>query len=90
MGLRYDTAVISALKREVLRMEESITYQEIVGIGQLREARKFILLQGKKRFGRTSRKAAQALEGITDLEKLEELGQRLLDVKSWDELLAER
>jgi len=34
-------------------MEESITYQEIKGIGQLEEARKIILRQGKKRFGRS-------------------------------------
>jgi len=88
--VRYDPAVISALKREVLKMEESITYQEIKGLGRLEEARKMILRQGKRRFGRASRKAAQALEAITDLERLEVLGERLVEAKSWEELLTER
>jgi hypothetical protein len=83
-------APIAALKREVLRMEESITYQEIKGLGQLEEARKLILRQGKNRFGRTSRKAAQALEAITDLGELEALFDRLNRVNSWDEFLAGR
>jgi Domain of unknown function (DUF4351) len=88
MGLRYDKAMIATLKREVLKMEESITYQEILGIGQLKEARKMILRLGKNRFGRSSRKAKEALEAIVDLEVLESLGVRLLDAKSWEELLA--
>jgi hypothetical protein len=82
--------MITALKREVLRMEESITYQEIKGIGRLEEARKLILRHGKKRFGRTSRKAAQMLEAITDLEQLERLSDRVIEVNSWDEFLAGR
>jgi phosphate uptake regulator len=83
-------APIAAPKREVLKMEESITYQEIVGIGAMKEARKLILRQGKNRFGRTSRKAAQALEAITDLGELEGLFDRLNQVNSWDEFLAGR
>ena len=53
LGLRYDRGIIAALKREVLKMEESITYQEIKGLGRvegfLEEARRIILRQGKKR-----------------------------------------
>jgi hypothetical protein len=90
MGLRYDRAMIAALKREVVRMEESITYQEIVGIGRLDEARKLILRQGKNRFGRGSRKAEQFLAGITDLAELEAQFDRLSRVNSWDEFLAGR
>lgn len=88
MGLRYDRGMIAALKREVLRMEESITFQEIKGLGRLEEARRIILRQGKKRFGRSSRKAAQAIEVITDVAVLELLTDRVLEVASWDELLA--
>jgi hypothetical protein len=82
--------MIAALKREVLTMAESITYQEIVGIGRLDEARMSILRQGKKRFGRVSRKAAQAIEDINDLDRLRDVLDRMPEVNSWDELLATR
>jgi hypothetical protein len=88
MGLRYDKALIATLKREVLKMEESITYQEIVGIGQLKEAKKLFLRLAKVRFGRASRKDVQAIEAIDDVELLEQLGERLLKVDSWEELLS--
>jgi hypothetical protein len=88
MGLRYDEAVITALEQEVIKMEESITYQKIVSIGELREARKLILRAGKQRFGRASRKAAQALDAIIDLPTLEALFDRIQMASSWDELLA--
>jgi hypothetical protein len=71
-------------------MEESITYQEIKGIGRLEEARNIILQNGKRRFGRTSRKAAQMLESIADLHELEGLVRRVFEVNSWDEFLAGR
>jgi hypothetical protein len=88
MGLRYDDEVIAALKKEVLKMEESITYQEIVGIGELRGFRKAILLSGNDKFGKASRKLKHRLEAITDLNQLEALLARLNHVKSWDELFA--
>jgi hypothetical protein len=69
-------------------MEESITYQEIVGIGQLKEAKKLFLRLAKVRFGRASRKDVQAIEAIDDVELLEQLGERLLKVDSWEELLS--
>jgi len=81
--------MIATMRREVLKMEESITYQEIVGIGQIKEAKRFLLRQAKSRFGRNSRKATQAIEAIDDLERLELLGERLLKVSSWEELLPE-
>lgn len=67
-------------------MEESITFQEIKGLGRLEEARKIILRQGKKRFGRTSRKVAQMLVTITDLDRLETIVDRLHEAGSWEEL----
>ena len=89
MGLRYDEAVIAALEEEVLKMEESVTYQKIKRLGRLEEIRLLILRQGKKRFGRSSRKAAQVIEAITDLHVLETMSDRVHEVDSWDELLAD-
>ena len=69
-------------------MEESSTYQYIVAKGELREAKKILMLLGGKRFGRPDAKISAAIESISDLERLEQLGQRLLEVSSWEELLA--
>lgn len=90
MGLRYDKTIVSTLRREVIRMEESITYQEIVGIGQVKEARRIILILGRDKFGKASRKTERALEAISELEKLEALSKQVNKVDSWDELLDTR
>jgi predicted transposase YdaD len=50
------------------------------------EARALVLKLGEKRFGATSPAVVEALESAS-LEKLETLAERLLDVKSWEELL---
>jgi hypothetical protein len=73
-------------------MEESSTYQAIIAEGAAKgaagEARRFLLLLGRKRFGAPDEQTRSALEAITDLKRLEQLGERLLDVESWEELLA--
>ena len=91
MGLRYDKGIIAALKREVLKMEESITYQEIIGIGEargeVRGIRETILRIGRSKFGKPGRKIIARLDGIDDLEKLNALADQLNQAKSWEELL---
>ncbi len=69
-------------------MEESSTYQSIVAKGALKGEKKLLMLQGRKRFGPPDVQTTAAIEAITDLDRLEQLGQRLLDVSSWQELLA--
>src|SRR5216683_1714372 len=88
LGLRYPPQVAVQLFRGVTSMEESSTYQYIVAKGALKEAKKFLMLQGQKRFGQPDAESLAAIEAITDVERLEQLGQRLLDVSSWQELLA--
>ena len=46
-------------------------------------------MHGENRFGEPDRKALETLEGITDLTLLETLGVRLLQVQTWQELLAD-
>jgi hypothetical protein len=65
-------------------MRESSTYLAILA----EEARVILLRQGTKRFGPPSADVRAALEAITDVEQLETLADRLLDVENWDELLA--
>ena len=68
-------------------MEESATYQVIITKGALAELKKTLLRQGHKAFGEPSAEIRAAIEGTRDLAWLEELSLRLLDVKSWPELL---
>jgi hypothetical protein len=90
--LRYDAALAEQLVREVQTMEESVTYQAIIhkGLqqGELQQIKKTVLRQWRKRFGEPSASAVTALETISDLERLERMSEHLLDVATWDDLLA--
>jgi hypothetical protein len=92
LGLRYPDVVIEPLFRGVTGMEESSTYQLIKAKGRVEgtveEARKFLLRLGRRKLGEPDAATLLAVEGLTDLERLEALGERLLIVSSWQELLA--
>ena len=77
-------------------MEDSVPYQAIVRRGEakgeamdrIREARRLLLRLGERRFGPPTREVVAAIEAITDLAVAEALADRLLDVSSWEELVA--
>jgi hypothetical protein len=56
--------------------------------GRATEARSLILLLGTKRFGTASPESEAVLEAA-DIVRLEAFVERLLEVESWQELLAE-
>lgn len=100
-GLRYEqTRVAEMYRRLSMLMEESTTYQEILGKGvekglaeglergQLEAHRNLLLRQGTKRFGQPAPAIVTALGDITDLKRLERLAERILDATNWDDLLA--
>lgn len=94
-GLRLERALIRDLYARLNMdkiMRHSTTYQGTLAEGRaegrLTEARQTLLRQGRKKFGEPPADATAAIEGITALPRLEELSDRLLDVNSWDELLA--
>jgi hypothetical protein len=59
--------------------------------GRREGAQALLLRQGQKKFGKAPTKQQQSeLAAVTDLRRLERLSVRLLDVESWDELLATR
>jgi hypothetical protein len=64
----------------------SIRDMAILRKAEANEARKMLLLQGRSRFGEPSPEAVAALDALTDVSRLEELGIRLLQVSSWQEL----
>jgi hypothetical protein len=85
MGLRYPSDLAARFLQGVQGMKDSTTYQATLAEG----ARKLVLRQGRKRFGPPGREITAALESITDVEQLERLGERLLDVTTWEDLLGQ-
>lgn len=77
-------------------MEESVTYQAIIhkglqqGLqqGKLLEIKMTLLRLGRKCFGEPAGSVVTTLEALSDLDRLERMRDCLLDVTTWDELLA--
>ena len=94
LGLRYTKERIAEVRKEVemVDLRESSFYQLIheegMTEGRLEEARRMILSQGRRKFGPPPPEVKATLEGITDQAMLESLGDQLLDVSSWEDLLA--
>jgi predicted transposase YdaD len=96
MGLRYPPELAAQLLQGVRAMRESATYQAILEEGRsegrvegrVEEARRFLLLLGENQYGTPDAATRATLETITELERLERLARRLLEVSSWEELLA--
>jgi predicted transposase YdaD len=96
MGLRYPEELTAHLLQGMTTMEDSVTYQAILrkgwtkGVteGRTEEAKAILLRLGRKRFDLPDPASTAALEAITDLDRLERMSERLLEVTSWQELLA--
>lgn len=73
--------------RKELKMEESVTYQAILTKGRMEEARKWLLRWGRERLGLAPTRIKTAIEAINDLDQLDQLGHRLKEATSWDDLL---
>lgn len=91
LGMRYPPDIVDILLRGVTGMKESSTYQRIVAEGlakgRAEEARHFLLELGADRFGPADDQARAAIEAISDVERLEELGKGVRRAASWQELL---
>jgi predicted transposase YdaD len=91
LGLRYSDEIAHALFEEVLGMEESSTYRAIVrkGLeqGRVEGTRHTLLLQGEAKFGPPDNATRAAIDGMSDLERLDELAVRLMSAASWQELI---
>lgn len=74
----------SAYRELVYRIGYRIGYRE----GCLCAARSVIQRLGRKKFGPPTPAQEAAVAAITDLARLEALSEKLLDVTTWDELLA--
>ena len=88
LGLRYDQEQIDRVFRGVQEMEESVTYQAIIGKGEVRGERRLIQRVGHRRFGPPDSGAEAALAAIDDPNRLERVADRILEATSWADLLA--
>lgn len=88
MGLRYERTLIAGLLKGVRGMKESTMYQAIMEEGMVKDRQDVLLQQGRKKFGPPTPSIEMAVRGITDMERLTRLTDRVLDVSSWQELLA--
>ncbi len=81
-------------------IEESSVYQDIFGKGEatgrdkgliegsVTAVRAALLRQGRKKFGPPSETVEATINALTDLDRLNALLDRILDVPTWDDLLA--
>ena len=60
---------------------------EGLSMGRIEEARQLLLRLGRKRFGQSDATVEAAVQAINDLERLELLIERMLEVGTWQELL---
>jgi hypothetical protein len=92
LGMRYSRELAQQLLRGITAMEESVTYQYIIELGEAKGlakgTRQTLLRVGQKRFGSPPDDATRAaIDAIEDVARLEQLAERTLDVSSWQELL---
>lgn len=90
-GLRLDRSKVRALFQGVRAMRESDTYQAIPDEGReegrAEGAQRILLHQACKKLGEPDETSRRTLLGITDLNRLDRLSERLLEVSTWQELL---
>jgi predicted transposase YdaD len=104
LGLRYSREQVEALTRGVSTMvlgirgiEESSVYQDIFAKGaasgrddgRIEEARTVLLRLGRRKLGPVSEAVEARVTALVDLDRLNDLLDRIFDVTTWDDLLAE-
>jgi hypothetical protein len=87
LQLRYDPMTTQELIKQYPEIRElgaiRIFWQE----GKVEALRDLVLRQGRKKFGPPTAEQEAAVKAIAELPRLEALGEKLLDVATWDELL---
>jgi predicted transposase YdaD len=90
-GLRVAKETLSSIYKRVHIMHESTAYDAILeeGLraGDLRTSHRFLLRQGRKRFGPADAATESALTSIQDLDRLDRMSEAVLSATSWQELL---
>jgi hypothetical protein len=88
-GLRVKRDVARQVFRGVRGMRDSDTYLAIIDEGRETEAKSIIRRLGQKRFGPPDESTTAKIDGITDLDRLDRVIDRLFDATAtnWQDLL---
>ena len=73
--------------KEAAKLHDSSAYDLILDQGRIEGEQRLLLRLGRKRLGQPGDAIISALHGIKDLDRLERLGDAVIDVASWQELL---
>jgi hypothetical protein len=92
-GHFHDKALANKLLKGIHAMRDSVTYQAILDEGreegQIQLAHKMLLRLGTRRFQEPSEEIRQRIEALSDLEELQDLLVRVIEVQSWEALFAD-
>jgi predicted transposase YdaD len=93
LGLTHPKESLKTFLQGIGHMKESAMYELILeeGLekGKIEEARQVVRRLGERRLGPMSPAIQARIEAISDLGRLHSLQDRVLEVSSWDELMAE-
>lgn len=87
-GLRVSVETAKELFRGASAMQESSTYVAIVDEGREKQNKRIILRLGEKRLGSPDESARAKLAAISDIDRLEEITDKIFEVSSWQELFS--
>ena len=87
-GLRMPSELVAPIFQGLQIMRESSTYQAILDEGRVTALQKMILNQGRIRLGPPDEATQNAVNSITNGDRLERLGERLMTATTWAEVLA--
>jgi hypothetical protein len=86
-GLRLDRNQLKSLFQGVRAVRESEAYQLILDEGRAEGLQRALLHLGRKQLGEPDEAVRRALQAIDDLDRLERLIDRALEVSTWQDLL---
>lgn len=85
--LRLDREQLRSLVKGLRIMGEHNIFEELVDEFRAEGVQRVLLHLGRKKCGEPDEATRLALAGITDLDRLDRLSERVLEVASWQELL---
>jgi len=86
-GLRVKVPVARQVFSGVKAMRESETFMAIIDEGREIQTRKLIRRFAERTLGEPDEATITRIEGITDIDRLERIIGRVLNARSWEDLL---
>jgi hypothetical protein len=88
MGMRCKKEFVAQLFKGVPDMEESSTYQLIMERGERKALIGTLLRLGRKKYGEPDAATVAFIERLTDVDRIQNLTDRVLEAATWQELLS--